>query len=612
MSKLRRILLATVPIVLATLTIWTVSQAADQVLTGVITSASGEKLAGVTVSAKMEGSTITTSVYTDEKGAYYFPVLPAGKYNVWAQALGFETAKGLVDLGTRSHRDFTLQTINDPERRYRQLPSELVVAALPEATPQDALMKKIFMNNCNSCHPPGYALQFRFNEEGWSKVIDLMKVISNTGTPTTTVNRIIEHNQKPLAAYLSRVRGPEETTMTFKPRPRPTGEAARAVWKLYDLPLNPDASVGTKYNTNDGTEWTMGITSKNGEMPHDGGIGLDGTLYFTVNNANRLATIGRVDSKTGEVTYLKVEGKDGLAAPAHGMTRDPDGNFWFDVNPGRRSLGKLDAKTQKITVYETPKDMSPLGGAVTMDVDGKGKIWASAPDGALRFDPVTEKFMAFKSITPYQNPKGTNMTYGAAGDRDGNGWWAEMPMDAIGHGDAATGEVSEVKLTPVKAWMDRMPAEERDFYENFNEMSFNTAIPWSEGPRRMGTDKNADILWVGNSWGSSLDRVNTKTREVAMIPMPDPTMQPYHVAVDSHHDVWGDLWTNDRIYRYDPGTNQWTLFELPVHGTEIRHISLLERDGKLQVVMPVYRTSQMGVMTIRSETEMAALRAQAK
>ena len=62
--------------------------------------------------------------------------------------------------------------------------------------------------------------------------------------------------------------------MTFKPRPRPTGEAAQVVWKLYDLPLNPDASVGTKYNTNDGTDWTMGITSKNGEMPHDGGIGI--------------------------------------------------------------------------------------------------------------------------------------------------------------------------------------------------------------------------------------------------------------------------------------------------------------------------------------------------
>jgi streptogramin lyase len=256
--------------------------------------------------------------------------------------------------------------------------------------------------------------------------------------------------------------------------------------------------------------------------------------------------------------------------------------------------------------------MSPLGGAVTMDVDGKGKIWASAADGALRFDPVTEKFMQFKSLTPYENPKGLAMTYGAAGDRDGNGWWAEMPMDTIGHGDAATGEVSEVKLTPVKAWMDRLPADERQYYENFNEMTFNTAVPWSEGPRRMGTDKNADILWVGNSWGSSLDRINTHTRETTMVPMPDPTMQPYHVAVDSHHNVWGDLWTNDRIYRFNPATNTWTMFELPVHGTEIRHISLLERDGRLQVAMPVYRTSQMGVMTVRSETEMAALRAQSK
>ena len=614
MSKLRSILLAALAILFLTGTMVSATRAADQVLTGAIASSSGQKLEGVTVSAKMEGSTITTSVYTDENGAYFFPAMPPGKYNVWAQTLGFETAKSSVDLAAGKHQDFTLLPITDAERRYRQLPSELATAALPEATPQDALMKKIFMNNCNSCHPPGYALQFRFNEEGWSKVIDLMKIIGNTGVPGTQVNGIIAHNQKPLAAYLARVRGPEPTTMVFKPRPRPTGEAAQVVWKLYDLPLNPDASLGTKYNTNDGTDWTLGITSKNGELPHDGGIGLDGTLYFTVNNPNRVVTVGRVDAKTGDVTFLKVDAANGLAATAHGMTRDQDGNLWFDVNPGRRSLGKLDAKTQKITVYETPKDMTPLGGAVTMDVDGKGKIWASAPDGALRFDPVTEKFMAFKSVTPYNNPKGVNMTYGAAGDRDGNGWWAEMPMDAIGHGDAATGEVSEVKLTPVKAWMDnnRMSAEDRSFYDNFNELSFNTAIPWSEGPRRMGTDKNADILWVGNSWGASLDRINTHTREVNMVPMPDPTMQPYHVAVDSHHMVWGDLWTNDRIYRYDPSTNKWTLFELPVHGTEIRHISLLERDGKLQVVMPVYRSSQMGVMTIRSQAEMAALRAQPK
>jgi hypothetical protein len=54
------------------------------------------------------------------------------------------------------------------------------------------------------------------------------------------------------------------------------------------------------------------------------------------------------------------------------------------------------------------------------------------------------------------------------------------------------------------------------------------------------------------------------------------------------------------------------MFDLPVRGTEIRHISLMERDGKTQVIVPIYRASQMGVMTLRSEAEVAALKAQAK
>jgi streptogramin lyase len=89
-------------------------------------------------------------------------------------------------------------------------------------------------------------------------------------------------------------------------------------------------------------------------------------------------------------------------------------------------------------------------------------------------------------------------------------------------------------------------------------------------------------------------------------------MQAYHIAVDSKHNVWGNLWTADRIVRLDPGTNVWTLFDLPVRGTEIRHIALHERGDRVSVVVPVYRTSQMGVMTVRSEAELAALKARAQ
>jgi virginiamycin B lyase len=259
----------------------------------------------------------------------------------------------------------------------------------------------------------------------------------------------------------------------------------------------------------------------------------------------------------------------------------------------------------------TPPNMSPLGGAVTVDVDGKGKVWASAPDGAVRFDPETERFTDFKSQA-YKTARGTGMTYGAAGDRDGNGWWTQMAFDIVGRADPVSGKTQEVKLPVIKAEMDRATPEARAVYDKFDELSFGSPLPWQQGPRRMGTDKNADVLWVGNSWGGSLARIDTRTLETSIVPLPDPSaMQPYHIAVDKNHNVWGNLWTNDQILKYDPATSKWTIFELPVRGTEIRHIALDERQGKTQVILPVYRTNQMGVMTLRSEAELAALKAQA-
>jgi virginiamycin B lyase len=610
MTNMRSILLASAALVITGFS----AQAADQLLSGAIASATGEKLGGVTVSARLDGSTITTSVYTDESGAYYFPPMAAGKYSVWAQALGFETTKSQVDLSAAKKQNLTLTAMTDPEQRWRQLPGEAMVAALPEETADDARIKKVFTNQCTGCHAPGYVLQFRFDEPGWNKIISLMKMVANTGVmpQNPKANGIIEHSQKELAAYLARARGPGESSVKVAQRARPSGEAARAVWTLYDLPLNPDTGIGTKYNNNDGTDWSLGTTSKIGQLPHDGGMGLDGNLYYTVNNPNKYVTIGKVDTKTGEVKYLKVNNTAGTASTAHGLTRDAEGNFWFDINPGRRGLGKLDVKTEKITVYQTPQTMSPLGGAVTMDVDGKGKIWASAPDGVLQFDPVTEKFTDFKSTLAFKNAKGTNSTYGAAGDRDGNGWWAQMAFDTIGKADITTGKVTEISLPSLKNELDRASPKDREFYEAFDDRANGKPLPWSQGPRRMGTDKNGDVLWVGNSWGSTLARIDTKTLETKIIPFPSTTMQPYHIDVDKNHNVWGNLWTSDQIAKYDPASNKWTMFELPVRGTEIRHVSLMERDGKTQVIVPVYRSSQMGVMTLRSDAEIAALKAQAQ
>ena len=114
--------------------------AADVILSGNITAADGQKLGGITVSAKPADGTITTSVYTDESGNCSFPPMPSGRYRVWAQAVGFDTAKANVDLGAARKQGFVLQPTED---FVRQLPGNAILAALPEDTTHERLMKAI-------------------------------------------------------------------------------------------------------------------------------------------------------------------------------------------------------------------------------------------------------------------------------------------------------------------------------------------------------------------------------------------------------------------------------------------------------------------------------------
>jgi streptogramin lyase len=592
------------------------ASAADALLSGTVVSAAGAKMGGVTVSAKPVGGTIRTSVFTDEAGNYYFPPLPEGKYLVTAQAVTFGTGKDDVDLSGNRQANFSLSPVDD---FVRQLSGGDLLSALPASTDEEARLKRIVRDNCTGCHTPSYPLQHRFDEAGWTAILDLMKQVNVLGVyqgPEHKPNGIIESHEKELAAYLASARGPGPTSMKFKLQPRPSGEAARVVFKEYDIPVNPDSGRPQRTDTNDGTDWMLGTPSTLGNMVHDAWADLDGNLVFTNNTPNHWLTIGRIDAKTGAVKALKLDGPNGFAVNTHGLTRDPNGIFWFNtsptVQPNHGGLGRLDPKTDTIEVFVPPANMSGTGGAPTVDWDGTGKIWAGAPDGALRFDPQTKEFTAFKSATlKTQNGNGT--TYGAAGDRDGNGWWAQMMIDTVGHGVAATGASSEVKLSPVKAELDLVTADEKKVYANFVEPDFNTPLPWEQGPRRMGADKNGDVLYVGDSWGGNLARINTRTMETTYIPTPNPDgQQPYHVVVDKNHNAWTNLWSTDQILRYDPAANKWTAFDLPTRGTEARYISLLERDGGMEVVIPEYRPNKIAVMTFRSQADIDALKQQAQ
>lgn len=613
MRNVRRTVLANLVAVSAIVA--SVPAFADALLSGAITGPDGKAMGGVTVSAKPAGGTITTSVFTDDAGQYFFPALPNGHYRIWAQALSYQTAKGEIDLAANTKKDFSLSPMSDPEATFKQLPGNLVLDALPARTPEEARMKRIVRTVCTGCHTASFPLQHRFDEAGWNAIIELMKNANVYGTYVGGERKpsgILDFHQKELAAYLAAARGPGQSDMRVKLAPRPSGEAARVMFKEYDLPLDPDANLPADFVQNDGSDWSLGTPSVliPGWGVHDSWLDVSGNLWFTCNIPNKRMTIGRIDTATGAVKLLKVAGPNGLAAQAHGMTRDPNGIIWFNVNNGRGGLGRLDPATQTIDVYLPPTGMTQTGGAVTVDYDGKGNIWASAPDGALRFDPVAKKFTEYKSLT-FKTPNGTGITYGAAADRDGNGYWAEMTLDTIGTGNGASGQVGEIKLAPDKVQGALLTAEEQKFYETYNQPDFNSPLPWAQGPRRMGTDKNADVLWVGDSWGANLARIDTHTHATKFVYLPG-AQQPYHVAVDSSHDAWTNLWGADRVMRYDPKSKKWTAFDLPTRGAEPRYISLLERSGQdMQVVVPYFRARKVAVMTLRSEAEIAALKQQA-
>src|ERR1700758_1151946 len=84
--KLKTLLLAT-----SVLTVASLNGAHAQTLSGKVSSTEEGMMEGVLVSAKKEGSTITTTVVSNAKGEFSFPAgrLEPGRYNITIRAAGY-------------------------------------------------------------------------------------------------------------------------------------------------------------------------------------------------------------------------------------------------------------------------------------------------------------------------------------------------------------------------------------------------------------------------------------------------------------------------------------------------------------------------------------------
>ena len=557
---------------------------ADNSLEGTITSTNGEELYGIVVTARADGKTYATSVFTDDDGEYSFPPLEPGNYRVWAQAASFDRKETRITLGEsgRVQQDFTLPEFHDIAL---QLTGSEWIANLPEDTVEDHRMKLIFRNNCAGCHIPNFVLQNRFDEDGWRKIVTTMEKLSIFGIPPGPESRaapLIQHYNNELAAYLTRIRGPGEMPMELKPFPRPQGEAARVVITEYDV----KSGLNGEYVVQDGSDWTLGIASKyQSRGPHDVEPDPFGYVWVADSQVDYLRTISRLDPRTGEIRDYKLPSRNGLAGASHGLVIDQRGHAWLNGDGG---FIEVDPQTDVTRYYKPPTGVGAVGG--TLDVDNDGKIWASSREGAVRYDPATGVFTDYKS----ENVAYEGRTYGVAVDALGNGWWAQMAIDKLGTGDGRTGAVRIVDIERVDKWDHLFTDDDKEIFASIGS-DWNSATPWSQAPRRLGGEKNGNYIWVANYWGNNIARIDIRTHEVKIFEYPNDSAFPgiYDTTIDKNGMVWMNMMNADTVARFNPGTEEWTEFRLPVLGTEPRFIAVDNYKDQVEVWVPASRTNKI-------------------
>jgi streptogramin lyase len=581
-------------------------------LTGTIRGADGRAIEGVAVSVRGAGRTFTTTVFTDEQGEYFFPSLEAGGYRLWAQAVGFSPARAEVTIGQgpAPRQPLTLRPLADFSS---QLTGAEWLEALPAETRADRRMKEIFRVNCTECHSPSVALHAPFDEQGWTAILDVMEQATYVGWRGAERpapgdyergggiyrDATIAFHKKELAAWLAKVRGPNSAPLRFKPQPRPKGEAARAVVTEYDIPV--DRVDELAWST--GADWSEGPASgTHGSMGgvHDLIVDNSGNAWLTQSAGNVNRTIARLTTETGQVTGYKLVGPGGRARSSHGIGRDDKGILWFDTNG---SLGRIDPATESIELFTPPRGMGS-GASVTVDADAKGRIWSGTRYGSIWFDPETKKWKHFQNVTPADG-----FTYGMTGDADGNGWWTQYNAERVVKGDIKTGKSYEfIMQSPDSADRRELatPAD-REFYESAGALNWGgiNSVPGAEAPRRLGADKKGNVVWVPNYLGMNLARINIRTHETKYFPLPLQG-HPYFSVVDKNHNVWSNLMTDDRVVRFDPKSEQWTIFQLPSLGCEPRNIAVDDNRGDVWV--PCCRTSRVVRLQFRTEKELQALK----
>jgi len=495
---------------------------------GVVRSASGQALPGAYVKVINPERRLTFMVISQAQGRYTVNNLPPGQYTVQGIGNGFQSKPTPVVLTASqpATADVSLTDQQGPVvpngwvRTPGRVSGNELDAELPPPNLPEGDGKQLVQAKCGQCHYLHRLTQMRWTRDNWvQKIVWMRERVQEN--PARAVGWT-DQEEKILVDYLAK--NFSNTTPDFDPNGRLSrtllkGDAAKYIAVDFEGP-NPDAAF------------------------HDLTVDPRGVAWANQLNVYALA---KFDPKT--FTFSEIAPPAGGTEPrtlAHmgPPARGAGDSIWMaDIGGNRRWL-QFDTRTQEFASYPAPPDFKGSMSGNFMRVDPNGKmVWTTAGTRIVGLNIQTKQFTAY-DIPHFVETKKNPGAYGMDVAGDGRVWFVEREANKMGRLDPVTGKIDE----------------------------FPT--PGQDIPRRMGTDWEGN-LWVAYHKTGKLVKMDQKTAKTTFYQPPTENPGAYHVVADPKKKViWMVEQGADKIARFDPKTETWTEFSLPIIESDARRIEI--------------------------------------
>jgi streptogramin lyase/mono/diheme cytochrome c family protein len=487
---------------------WPVQSGLNGGATGLVRIKSGDSPEGVAVQLVAPNG-VRTTVYTDGAGKFEFPKMQAGSYTLRiATPVPFKPyRRDSVSIeGSAKLEDIVLERVGDTDNlpASPELESQLSGAEILWNVPGTAEEKAMLQKNCSGCHSWQQIFRSRYDEHGWSLIVDRMMHFS--GTAIAVRNRAMsdpDPEYKLLVNWLSRIRGPNAQDAPLRVFPRPRGAATRVVVTEFELPRQL-------------------------LMLHDAALDGQGNVWYT---SHKTRYVGKMDPKTGIFTDYTLPMTPGAMPGSHHQVIDKNGIAWISENWAHQ-LNRLDPKTgdvKQVRIESKTPINAPSFGNFTLDAEGF--VWDGRANRIVKMDPDTGKVLK-------EWPLQANSTYDNTISYDGRFWGGSGPANW-----GNTVEMLEIETGKIL---------------NLNSGSHMMTA------KRGGFDPFGNTWWGGAD--GALIELNAKESRIEehWPPIaPHPYTDFYEAMPDKNGEVWAGVLHGRQMLRYNPKTDHWTTYQMP-------------------------------------------------